>query len=444
MKKLHSFVLWCLFLALLFTSSLAYAQPNSTRVYKIINHATGKALDVDWPGWGHYYPYFPVHELDQSNSASQQWKFMASRANGTGVYEVINRSSSMLLTVPDSYPAPQAGSSVNQRNRNTVVNSSWQLWQLKPLPNISPISYQLTLRATGLLLTSEVIPGPRSATQNTAGAGDQVWDLVDVSVNTTANLDLGVYAISNVRSTYLLEGSTINSTRGKVVQNPDAGVAGQEWTFVPASNAGFFRIINRATGWGLEIGGSDLPYLYNQGREADLWDPWGGPNQQWSLLDANTRRVLTLAEARTGIPCILINYHTRQCLEMGGSGTLPVQAGRTPNQWPYAGTDNQVWYIQYRAANRGVATPLATTSPAAEEAGLGLFPNPAQNVVTLTLPKGAAVASVQVFDVRGADVTGNLYRGQGELDITSLAPGFYSVAANDGTHTYHQKLLKKQ
>jgi hypothetical protein len=445
---------WLLLLGAPHSSFAQFTSLN--KIYKIVNHATGKVLDVDY--YGHYQTIYGVFMRDYSGSASQQWKFAPSRASGTGVYEVINRSSAKVL----SATCGCTGSSITQSDRynysGTPTNTQ-QLWQFRKLPGVSAISYEIVLLSPNLWLTGDpVFEGSTSEEyqgtnyQGTPRGPYQVWDVVEVTPNPTANLDLGVYAISNVRSKYLLEGGTGGDTdkygvvpNYRVVQNPGVGVAGQEWTFMPGSVPGYYRIVNRVHQYALEIGGSDPQYLYNQGRQANLWDNWGGPNQQWAIVDVNSRRQVTLEEARKGLPCFLINYHTGQCLEMGGGGNLPLQAGRIPNQWPYAGTDNQMWYIQYRTANRMGATPPAATDiaqAASTEAVLGLFPNPAQTTVTVSLPKGAEVSSVRVFDVRGAEVTGNLYRGHGQLDITPLAPGFYSVTASDGAHSYHQKLVK--
>lgn len=463
--RLRALFFWSV--VLLLVPRLGFAQFTSlNKVYKIVNHATGKVLDVDY--YGHYQTIYGVFMRDYTGSASQQWKFAPSRANGTGVYEVINRSSGKVLT-SWGYTGPNA----LQNDRTGVVNgvqtNTNQVWQFRKLPGISAISYEIVAVSPNVWLTADPIytQAPYNYTteysstleyyQNTNALGNsqgpyQVWDVVEVSANPTANLDLGVYSIKNVRSGYLLEGGTGGDTDKygvvpdfRLVQNPDAGVAGQEWTFRAGSVPGYYRIINRVHQYAIEIGGSDLQYLYNQGRQANLWGDWGGPNQQWAFVDANTRRLLTLAEARTGLPCILINYHTGQCLEMGGGGNLPLQANRIPNQWPYVGTDNQVWYIQYRTANRMAAPQPETTSlaaMAAKDVTLELYPNPAQTTVTVTLPDGAEVSTIQIFDVRGAEVSGHLHQGHGQFDISTLAPGFYSVAASDGIHTYHQKLVK--
>jgi hypothetical protein len=114
----------------------SFAQFTSlNKVYKIVNHATGKVLDVDY--YGHYQTIYGVFMRDYSGSASQQWKFAPSRASGTGVYEVINRSSAKVL----SATCGCTGSSVTQNDRynynGTPVNTQ-QLWQFRKLPGIQP------------------------------------------------------------------------------------------------------------------------------------------------------------------------------------------------------------------------------------------------------------------------------------------------------------------
>lgn len=466
MKHCHSTGAWrFLLFLLLFAPAISHAQLNATRVYKIVNHETGKVLDINY--FGHYFTIYGIQLTDYSGSASQQWKFMPSRANGTGVYEIVNRSSGKVLTCPWG-----AGSMAVQNDRNGVVNgvqtNTKQLWQMRRLTSVSPISYEIVLQSPNAWLTGD--PAfINASTEDYQGVNFQsiprgpyqIWDVVDVSPNPTANLDLGAYAITNVRSTYLLEGGTGGATDNygvasmyKVVQNPDAGIAGQEWRFVPASTPGYFHIINRTFQLALEIGGSALQYLYNPGRQANLWSDWGGPNQTWGLFDVYDGHLLTLAEARDGRPCILWNYHTSQCLEMGGGGSYPLQAGRIPNQWSYNGTDNQMWYIQYRTANRSAPQTATGPTPVNSSAEtlrtgepqtlglLGLFPNPAQTTVAVTLPNGAEATSVQVSDLQGTNMSSTIYRGRGQLDVAGLAPGIYLVTASDGKRTYRQKLVK--
>jgi hypothetical protein len=244
-----------------------------------------------------------------------------------------------------------------------------------------------------------------------------------------------------------LETSVSYGTEDKVYQQTDAGIGAQEWRFRPSSTYGYYHIINRTFPRALEIGGAAQQDLYNQGRLANLWDDWGGNNQQWRIEDAFTRRVLTLEEARQSNQyCVLINRHTGQCLEMGGGGNYPLQPGRTPNQWPYVRDNNQMWIIQYRAANRtALSTSAASEQPAAAGQGeLSLYPNPAQTTVALTLPTGKKPALVEVFDLRGARVPAARYEpAAGQLDVAALAPGLYVVSASDGTHTFRHKLLKQ-
>ena len=97
------------------------------------------------------------------------------------------------------------------------------------------------------------------------------------------------------------------------------------------------------------------------------------------------------------------------------------------------------------ADNGGVAgltgaTPLDAKSPATQ---LEVYPNPATDVVALTLPGNAAIQSVRVTDMRGARIGAVSYGGKGELNVSALAKGVYLLQVSDGQKTFHQRFVKQ-
>ena len=84
----------------------------------------------------------------------------------------------------------------------------------------------------------------------------------------------------------------------------------------------------------------------------------------------------------------------------------------------------------------------ASGTPLGHEAArtLAVYPNPAADVLHLSLP-GAAV-SVQINDVRGARMS-NLTVANGVVNISHLAKGMYTITVSNGEKTFHQRFVKE-
>ena len=80
---------------------------------------------------------------------------------------------------------------------------------------------------------------------------------------------------------------------------------------------------------------------------------------------------------------------------------------------------------------------------AARPAHLSIYPNPTTDRLTLSLPGGAQPVSVLVLDVRGAQVPAARYEGDGQLNVSTLAAGFYLLRVSDGTQTYTERFTKQ-
>ncbi|UYZ62924.1 M4 family metallopeptidase [Hymenobacter weizhouensis] len=73
---------------------------------------------------------------------------------------------------------------------------------------------------------------------------------------------------------------------------------------------------------------------------------------------------------------------------------------------------------------------------------LEVYPNPVKDVLHLVLPANAAVTSVEVLDVHGRRVADLPYRADGQLNVSNLAKGMYTVAVSDGQRVFHQRFVK--
>ena len=106
--------------------------------------------------------------------------------------------------------------------------------------------------------------------------------------------------------------------------------------------------------------------------------------------------------------------------------------------YSYGETEDYTVNITGGAAIAGPASLTASTGPATLE----LFPNPATTRVSLRLSNGTHLVSVSVYDSRGAAVSGARY-SNGELNVSNLAGGLYTILASDGSKSYHQRFVKQ-
>ena len=91
------------------------------------------------------------------------------------------------------------------------------------------------------------------------------------------------------------------------------------------------------------------------------------------------------------------------------------------------------------AAPQGLTATSAALDAGAE---LSLYPNPASEALQLSLSSGAELKSVEVLDVRGAKASAR-YLGNGEVNVSSLAPGLYLLRATDGQNTFVKHFSKQ-
>jgi len=74
-----------------------------------------------------------------------------------------------------------------------------------------------------------------------------------------------------------------------------------------------------------------------------------------------------------------------------------------------------------------------------------LFPNPANDVVTITNSENIGVEQIQVFDISGKAVQSHIFNNENQvqLNIENLAPGTYMLHIQTNTGTAMKKLLKQ-
>jgi bacillolysin len=87
-----------------------------------------------------------------------------------------------------------------------------------------------------------------------------------------------------------------------------------------------------------------------------------------------------------------------------------------------------------------LAGGLALTNEVSKR--LELYPNPASDVLNISLPGGAEAKSAVVTDLRGAKVVGARFEN-GQLHVATLAKGIYLLTVSDGQKSFHERFVKQ-
>lgn len=97
-------------------------------------------------------------------------------------------------------------------------------------------------------------------------------------------------------------------------------------------------------------------------------------------------------------------------------------------------------------SNGANAKPALVNSEGEDEtASVNVYPNPAQTVITVTMPNGAIKTAMLIMDNSGRKVleNGNLHAGKNEIDVQRLAAGVYFYEINIDGRLQHGKLVKQ-
>ncbi|MBB5889427.1 RICIN domain-containing protein [Kutzneria kofuensis] len=252
-----------------FSASLA---PHASRLLRVVPtagfHYTGMYYTVSNANGALDVTSSSVVQRPLSGAATQTWQAVPS---GAGTVKLVNRSTGLLLTVPNSTP----GASLVQ-SRDSGAASQW--------------------RVAGSAITSAqngLVVGAGSSTVVQAvgtGAADQQWQLTPV-------IDAGTrYKLVNLNSGGRMDVDNDSTADGaKVLQWEDNEQADQLWTLSPAGN-GLYTITNVNSGKLLNVPGAST----TQGTQLIQYHDDGNSNSRWRLVDAGPNR-LGIVSASSGL-----------------------------------------------------------------------------------------------------------------------------------------------
>ncbi|ALW84108.1 hypothetical protein AUC43_02735 [Hymenobacter sedentarius] len=92
-----------------------------------------------------------------------------------------------------------------------------------------------------------------------------------------------------------------------------------------------------------------------------------------------------------------------------------------------------------------LTSPAALRQAPATATSVSVYPNPALESLTLSMPAGADAAqyAVRVYDMRGHEMTAARYDGRGQVSLSNLPKGLYYVTIANGAETTRQRFEKQ-
>jgi hypothetical protein len=168
-------------------------------------------------------------------------------------------------------------------------------------------------------------------------------------------------------------------------------------------------------------------------------------NQNGVFIDAGELVVnaaaSTSSTTRTGsftVPATAKSCNTRMRMVLSDNSA-------TTSCGSYSYGETEDYTITVTGATRLHATTARTTGTTGLADQYTLYPNPATSVLTIAHPlnmDSEQAFSVRVYDVRGSEIKG-LSFADGQLNVSALRTGIYTLSVSDGSKTSHQRFVKE-
>lgn len=257
------------------------------------------------------------------------------------------------------------------------------------------------------------LPAGAVATFKWAGSGGSV-----------SNVPLGrIFEISSKSNGKALEITGASAANNALVrQHTWAAAPQQTWRMVDAGN-GYVRIVNQNSNKSLQIlnGGTA------NGNQVAQYDWNSDANQAW------------LVQQQSDGTYRIVNKNSGKALD-----TPNATEDANLQQWDWTGADNQRWWLSDQGAAR---TALATTSAAAPETRLHVYPLPATQELAFDYVADAAeTIQVQLLDALGRPAltmpAAAAHAGTNRLSLgaAAVAPGTYLLRVITPSGTLTQRV----
>jgi hypothetical protein len=189
---------------------------------------------------------------------------------------------------------------------------------------------------------------------------------------------------------------------------PSAGYLGVGFGVADMINSGDCVIYAGAAGTGANV---LTDRTFNNGVSVPSLD-FGASAQNWTVtVNSVNGSVRTLVATRARVST--------------GDFTFPFNAGALTLAWSFGSSNSLV----YHGGNRGSVVANATLGvDQFEISSFVMYPNPAQNFVSIALPNGINDGAVKIYDLLGKVVANQIINtNANSIDISNLASGSYMV-----------------
>lgn len=394
--------------------------PVANTCYRIVARVSGKVMGVEANSMA---DGGAIRQRTDANQPWQQWKFAPT---SNGYYQVIANHSGKVLDVSGVSTADLAV--VHQW---AYVGGNNQQWKLQ---FDAQGYYQLVARHSNKLLdvkSSNQTEGGEIVQYTANGTQAQQWSIeprtcVNTAPNFSSTACYRITARNGGKAVGVLNGSTADAAQ--IRQQTYASRASQQWK-LQVNAEGFYRLLNGNSLKSMDVYGASTDDLVN----LIQWPSHTGHNQQWKIArDAAGYYVLT---AR----------HSGKAMALKNGNQL--ENGEIV-QFTTNGTTTQQWTIQAvtcaargaRIATDALVIPMLDSFSELEAGAFKLYPNPAQNSVSVDLRSAnGQPATVAITDLNGRSVYQKLVDTEAEsqhvVSTASYSDGVYvvSVKVSNGT-----------
>jgi hypothetical protein len=383
-------------------ATVSTCSPGSSHegTFRVQNIETGLYLD----GLGHIRNESVCGLSSNVGDTSTDWEMIRKGTN----YQFRNIKTGLYL---DGRGLTVDGSGVFQHT-NTVKAHTY--WTVKPAAGSA---VNLQNHETGLYL--DVINSEEygSLGGQTASAANQTasWRIVPVKYNVQ---------VQNRRTGLVLDGMSRFEDGSVCGQWANTTGVNSQWLF-EMTDEGYFRIQNRRTGMYLNGLGNKT-----NGSVAGLKSDPDDINAQWEIIDGPTDYVF------------IRNRGTNMYLDgmaRTGNGSACGQQVSFSN-FNYAGQ----WQIKPLSQILTKIVSSVDKLPMLTATDIKLFPNPAVDYLSVSMPFDVEETVVRIFDISGKLMIKQIVEsGTTTLNISKLEPGIYLLKARNNKWATHQQFVKK-
>jgi hypothetical protein len=269
--------------------------------------------------------------------------------------------------------------------------------------------------------------GPNSGGFDQLGFGSLTFARDPLPAAGPVNGTYKIFARHSGQSLEVINNGTANGSN--VQQWPANDCTCQQWTL---TNVGSnqYTIVGVGSGKNLDVSGNSTA----DGANIHIWQSTGGNNQKFTFTNVG------------GGFYRITPVHSGKCVDLDGGSLVN---GANVQQWTYGNTKNQHWQLVQVNLPSGARGALVAIKDSVEEVkeveAFTVYPNPARNKITLTVPGTFATeqpAFATLSDLSGRVLQKLSIKGNTQtFDLKDMAPGVYLISLTKGTKQLTRKIV---